>query len=314
MYSKRIAMALLIAATATGCAALPGAPGAANAENPPAYVNVVRTSAVQVRLVPQGTEKAKRNQHPAAFQPDQVQALIASLRVKASGGETVSLTSSARMSSLARGLSKAFAQAGSRQDVAFVVFRRGGGMFDGSRHVTSGRLFYRDNTLNIIFGAFDKKVGPFEKVAMKSLTFGSRGQAGSANTQALLDAASWHYQGDRRDWVEMPATKAAIASAVQAAPEIIESTEGQSGRSFDYGPAAVKANTGGATQAPATPSTDNRKNSRVPTSADDATPAASSDWGRIEERLSQLKRLRDKNLITADDYQNKKDALLQQLP
>jgi len=37
-------------------------------------------------------------------------------------------------------------------------------------------------------------------------------------------------------------------------------------------------------------------------------------WQRIENRLTQLKRLREKNLISEQDYQAKKNALLEQLP
>lgn len=315
MHGKRIVIAMMAAVMTTGCGLLPAAPGTTNVEHPPAYVNVVQSDKVHVRLVPQATSSAARNQHPAAFQPSQVRALVGALRLRVDADQAVGLTSRRRMSTLVSGLSKAFTQAGPKQDVAFVVFREGGGLLTGTRHVTSGRMFYQKQTLNIIFSAFDKKVSPFRNFTSESFTYGNRAQASDANTQALLPAAAWHYRGERRDWIQMPATKAAIAAATAAAPAIIESTEtGQSSSSFEYGPAAAGHKALDGTLEPTTQPPKQAETDATPQAATMPPPTVGNGWARIEERLTQLKRLRDKKLITADDYQAKKDALLQQLP
>ena len=87
MHSKRIFLGLAIATLATGCGVLPPAPGTRNDDNPPAYVNVVRSDELHVRLVPQAMTGAQRNQHPAAFQPVQVKTLLGSLRLAVGDGQ-----------------------------------------------------------------------------------------------------------------------------------------------------------------------------------------------------------------------------------
>jgi len=336
MHSKRILMGLTIATLATGCGVLPPAPGTQNDENPPAYVNVVRSDQIHIRLVPQAMNGAVRNQHPAAFQPVQLRALLGSLRLAVGDGQAVGLSSPARMEDFATGLSKAFAQAGSRQDVAFVVFRAQSGLVGsvtGSKHVTSGRMFYRDNTLNVVFGVLDDEVSPFKNSTIDDFDYGSRGRAGTVQANQLVDTGTWHFHEGRRDWIEMPATREAIAAAGVAAPEIIQSSAGRAADSFDYGPAAdtaarqeaakaaPMASPGAATPSPSVPVNGPGATAPVvvpPAAASPQSQAMSSpsdeSWQRIENRLTQLKRLREKNLISEQDYQAKKNALLEQLP
>ncbi|MES1925954.1 hypothetical protein [Salinisphaera sp. T31B1] len=331
MKNKNVLLGLTIAGLLTGCSAMGHAPGGAG--DPPAYVNIARTSEMSVQLVPQIDTAAAPNEHPAAFQPAQLEALLKSLRVVDEQGNEVTLASPSRLAQLASDMSKGFVRAGSRQDVAFAVFRRSGGsVFTASRKVTSGRAFYRDETLNLIFGEFDAEFSEFRDLNISPLKNGSRLGTDGVDTSRLVASASWHRHGDRADWIELPATPAAIEAAAAAAPTAIESSSSGAAQPLQYGPAASSRRAvpppaepqGAVSGASASPSPAADGPSRPAAAPPAVTPpprlgtsssaAGGDDWSRIEERLTQLKRLRDKNLISAEDYQSKKDALLEQLP
>lgn len=312
MHNKRILTGLIIASMTVGCSALPDIN---DRDNPPAYVNVVNTEEIRIRLIPQDAGAERPNEHPAAFEPAQLEALLTSLRIKNDDGRASTLTSPSRIRQLSASLSKAFVRAGPRQDVAFVVFRRvSEGQFAGSaRHVTTGRAFYRGDTLSIVFGEFDESFSEFRDMSINEFDYGSRAEPRQVGAQRLVAGESWQWHEDRRDWIELTTTPAAIEAARAAAPRVIESSASTAAEPLEYGPAAAgkpeSGNAAAATPAAAEPS------GSVTAEPASAPPASrDAEWSRIEERLTRLKRLRERNLISADDYEQKKDALLERLP
>ena len=85
--------------------------------------------------MPQRSGTARRNDHPAAFEPQQLAALLMSLRVRAEDdGSASTLSSRSRLERLSAAVSKALVRASPRQDVGFVIYRRGeNGLFSGSK-------------------------------------------------------------------------------------------------------------------------------------------------------------------------------------
>lgn len=319
MNKKNVLAGLAVAALTAGCSALPQTRG----DGPPAYVNVARTSELTVQLIPQDSAASQPNEHPAAFQPAQLEALLKSLRVAGDDGTQLTLASPSRLEQLAADMSKGFVRAGPDQDVAFSIYRRSGGpVFSSSRKVTSGRAFYRDNTLNLVFGEFDSDFSEFRDLTIKPLGHGSRAGTPGVDMTRLVASDSWHRHDNRGDWIEMPATPEAIEAAAAAAPTAIESSSSGAAQPLRYGPAASTPIQPSAPAskpvAPAAPAT--TRPAPMPVTAPQssaemaAPPSGAEGWSRIEDRLTQLKRLRDKNLISAEDYQSKKDALLEQLP
>lgn len=333
MRYERVLGALAAAVITAGCSGLP-APGSTGDGAPPAYVNVVNTEEMLVQLVPQGAGATTRNDHPAAFEPGQVAALLMSLRVRAEDGSEITLSSPSRLERLGQAVSKALVRAGPRQDIAFVLYRRGqSGLFSGSsRYATSGRAFYKDDTLNLIFGEFDHAFSEFRDLSINAFAYGSRSESRDVDGDRLVASNAWQWHANRRDWIEMAATAQAIESARRSAPRVIESNASSAAKPLQYGPAAAGASASDRPEADASNApissdagdTQARGSSAVSAGAARATPvpaaagagtaAASADWSRIEDRLTQLKRLREKNLISERDYQNKKDELLRQLP
>lgn len=317
-YRTGLATLAAIAITA-GCSGLPAAGGSGGDGAPPAYVNVVNTEEMQVQLVPQDGGAVRGNDHPAAFESAQLAALLISLRAASDDADSAStLSSPSRLERLGAGLSRAFARAGPRQDVAFVVYRRSrSGFFSGSaRYVTSGRAFYQGNTLNLIFGEFDQAFSEFRDLSLNGFDYGARARSARVGGERLVASDAWRWHNGRRDWIEMDATPQAIEAARQSAPRVIESDASSAARPLQYGPAADRSGFIPVPPAPRVPGT--TTTSYEPATGSDASdaPAASAGggWARIEERLIRLKRLRDKNLINEQDYQAKKDELLKQLP
>ncbi|MES1928806.1 hypothetical protein SADO_06117 [Salinisphaera dokdonensis CL-ES53] len=327
---------LAVAAITAGCSGLPAAPGSSGDGAPPAYVNVVNTEEMLVQLVPQDSGAARRNDHPAAFEPQQLAALLMSLRVRGEDhGSASTISSPSRLERLGAAVSKALVRASPRQDVGFVVYRRGqNGLFSGSsRYATSGRAFYQGDQLNLIFGEFDQAFSEFRDLSINEFKYGTRAQSARVGGERLVASDAWAWHEGRRDWIEMSATAQAIEAARQSAPRVIEASASSSAKPLQYGPAAASApqaepasasestapmaaqtsTTAAPTPKPA-PAAASSSSTGTAAAAASGGAAASSDWTRIEDRLTQLKRLREKNLISEQDYQSKKDELLSQLP
>lgn len=310
MYNKRIGAGLLVASLMTGCASLTGT---GSVDNPPDQVNIANTQELRVQLVPQGEGARQANDQPAAFTPQQLSTLLNTIRLKTADGGEATFTSPSRIRTLADDLSRALARAGPHQDVLFVVFRRVGAVpiIGTSRRYTTARVFYRDHALNVIFGRLDAPYSEFRDMSINPFQYGARATPSRADATALVANGSWRWHGDRRDWIELPATAAAIQAAERNTPQAIETSAGGSAEPLQYGPAGAAARTmpeGKAAAGAATGATDSAlSNTTVP-------QASTGAWDKIEKRLSELKKLRDKGLISARDYQQKKDQLLQQLP
>lgn len=308
-----------------GCSALPGAPGSGAEGPPPDYVNVVRTQEMLIQLVPHEAEAAQPNDHPAAFEPEQLRALLLSMRVASEGEGVVTLASPERLTRVSEGLAEAFARARPSQDIFLAFFRRKSGelMFTSQRRATSARVFFRDDRLHLIFDELDAAYGPFRDPQTNPLRPGRRDRAQDVDGGRLVATETWHWHDERRDWVELTATAEAIRAAEAAVPSLSSTGAGESARTLSYGPAAGK-NGGDAGQAEVVPAPAPKPDkARSPRADEDskastAQPAGEGDrsdaWARIEQRLEKLKRLRERGLITEQEYADKKAELLEELP
>jgi hypothetical protein len=222
---------------------------------------------------------AAENRQPVQVPADVLRQQLAQVRTAARDGTEQALFDPGELAELAPPLAQALERAQPGDDVLLLsAARRGGGILASPRAVTA-RLFVQGEQLQMIvhdarFEFYDAYRGTHTE---PRFTFGSRGAPASGVSISSAGAASV-----RADWLAMPLrAAAATAGSVQTAP----------------GPLPVSV----ATPTPAlqTP---------APRGALDA--AAAED---IERRLETLKRLRDKNLITEDQYQQKLKEILQLL-
>jgi hypothetical protein len=228
---------------------------------------------------------APANEHPATVETEVLRQLLAPLRF-AVGSNAQPLFASDELGDLLDPLREAFATAGPNDDLLLLSSsRRGGGVFQQPLAVTA-RLFVQGGQLQLIVN--DARYEFYNDYRGTGRTpqfsFGSRGKTGNV---ALRSSAGTL---PRADWVALPLTAAASAPA-QALP------------------AAVAP-------APATP----RAPAVVMTPAPAPTPAAPAlrprDPGfadEVEQRLVTLKRLRERGLISEEEYQQKRREILQAL-
>ncbi len=225
---------------------------------------------------------APPNQQPATIAPETLRALLAPARLVTGRSSTAPLFHPDELSDLIEPLAEALSVAGPGDDLLLLsTHRRGEGILRTPTGLTA-RLFVQGDALNLIVhearrdfvdAAIGSRIPP-------SFTFGSRGAAGAVSLQdpgATLK---------RADWLVIPLQRAAVAAPVAApAPAVL--------------PAVV---------APPAPAPQAVAPALAP--APKAAPASADE---IEQRLVTLKRLRERNLISEEEYQQKRREILQAL-
>ena len=240
---------------------------------------VVRENS-EIRLV-EREAGSQPNQQPAQISAETLRQRLSEVRFTASGSQRL-LFSPGEAGELAEALAEALAAAGPDDDVLLVSSARRNDALYLPVAVTA-RLFVQSGALQFIvhdarFDFYDKMRGTRQP---PEFSFGSRARAGDAN---LLDAGATVV---RADWLAIPLTATAttvvpagaVAVPVPAAPA----------------PAAAPA---------------------VPVAPAVAAPARARDPGfadEVEQRLITLKRLRDRGLISEEEYQQKRKEVLQSL-
>lgn len=244
---------------------------------------------------------APDNQHPANLTGEQLKAVLGSVQTTVDG-KTAPLFSSIELGELVDPLSKAFANAKPGEDVLLVTSARHEG-FEFTPVAVTARLFMQGGALNLI--VHDARYQFFNQARGSnhppSFTFGSRESAGADPLGSNQGA------NRRRDWLALevgrgtsvaaPAVQVpgpiTPAGATPAAPAPVPAAAA---------PAAVAAPAAAAPVAPLAP----------PAAA--APPVHDKAWyDQVEMRLEALKRLRDRNLITEDEYQKKRREILDAL-
>jgi hypothetical protein len=222
---------------------------------------------------------AEANQHPAALQADVLRQLLAQVQL-VERGAAQALFSADELNELSGPLVQALSRAGPGDDVLLLSSaRREGAMFLAPTAVTA-RLFVQGGELQLIVRAarlefYDAYRGTHQPPRFE---FGSRTASGSAS---LRSAGATSRRGD---WLSIPLVPVAV-QAVPASPAA---------------PAAATPAAVAPTPAPAA----------APVARKPLDAAGAED---IERRLETLKRLRDKGLITEEEYQHKRKEILQLL-
>lgn len=235
----------------------------------------------ELRIVPREAG-APPNQHPAQLNPDLLRQQLVQLRYEV-GGVTRPLFSNDEAGELTQPLVEALANAGSGDDVLLLSSARRGDAVLMRPVAVTARLFVQGGALQLIvhdarYEFFDRMRGTNQP---PEFTYGSRTRPGPAVLRADGTSAV------RADWLVLPLAAAAVpaAAAPAAAPAAAV-------------PAPAAAPAAPAAAAPAAPAL----RPRDPGFADE-----------VEQRLLTLRRLRDRGLISEEEYQQKRKEILQQL-
>jgi hypothetical protein len=292
---------------------------------------------VRIESQDRGKTAPLPNDHPAIFSVGQLSDMLGALEVQFEDDEKpASLFTFKELEILAPAISQGLAKAGPRQDVTFAIvgIHRGLISFSHDRAVITGRVFVQDGKLNLIVGKLHEEYD--EREDRRTLPFlpGSRSKSAPLpqwgkpwKVVAMQGVETRTVAGVKRhDWLVLNPDpelwKAAIAEKKEAketakeafreASEVRETsaqleTEQQQLRTEleqmkqtiqEMKQAPVKAAPPAAT-APA------------PAPAPAAAPAPG--MSKIEERLDLLKKLKSKGLITEEEYQAKKQEILDSL-
>ncbi len=216
------------------------------------------------------------NSHPVEIPPDRLTAILASIEFSsAESAKPEQLLLSESLELLVPQLVQGFRKAAPGEDVTFAIiglYKTSLG-FARTPKVTTGRAFYNDGRLNIIFGFAQKDFNEREDRRLSPLTPGKREEALDGGWKLLPQPRRNGYTLVRKDWVTFSdAWRAAVAPlpvATQNAPS--------------------------APSIPAQP---------VKQTIDTRKPA---------ERLATLNELKEKGLITAEEYRAKRQEILNEL-
>lgn len=257
-----------------------------------------------VRLVPREAG-AVPNGHPRTLAPEPLRQALAAINWVDRDGEKKPLFGAGELADLAPALVRAFAAATPEQDVLLLsTSRRDGNVLTIPLSITA-RLFVQDEALQLIVqdARTDFFGGYRASGIVPRLTFGSRATGSATTLQA--DGLTLR----RRDWIAL------AASAPTAPPPVVAPAAAPAPIVAPVAPAApVVAAPAAALPVPAPAPAPAAVPARP--AAAPAAPAVKRDdawYEEQEQRLRGLKRLRDRGLITEEEYQQKRREILQGL-
>lgn len=223
------------------------------------------------------------NDHPAEVSADRLRGALASLEVRLPGKEkAVQLFDDPELAILGEHVRKGLALAGPDEDVTFAIIGHYPTILGilKERKVTTGRVFCRDGRLNVIFGDVLRDVKEDEDRRLYPFIPGSRGKEASGPWSLAARPGGESFSMKRPDWVTFPLASPALPAAAPAVRG-------------EIGPAGAE----GEGEAPA---------------VSPAKPATAGK-GSVEERLIILNGLKDKGLITEEEYKAKRQEILNEL-
>ena len=276
-------------------------------------------SNLYIRLTDQDQSKkdvTPPNQHPVQLNANLVTNALEGLEAWSGGGffkkkQLRSLFSLQQARLLGQFISAGLAKARPDQDIVFVLARSEKKYFVlQNTGYTGGRAFYLDGRLHLIIGDYDNEGDRFQETVEKShgitetrqyFKHGRRAKAvgfkGTIVGQAGVEA---HVDGKktRRDWIEVNLEQAATVYLAEKAQQT----------------ASEETVTSAAMQAEAARLARERREIRLEMAKMRKEMQSSSDVDNstqtIEQRLMTLKELRDKELISSEEYQQKRAEIL----
>ncbi len=222
--------------------------------------------------------KVPPNEHPVMLESEQIRNALASMEAVLDGGEKpVPVFTKAQLDTLAPYLSRGLATAGPNEDVVFAVvdkFKAVYGLASEQRY-TAGRVFYRDGKLNIIFGNIRGFYYPNQDRRYAPLAPGSRTVPAKQNWVFIDQPDQAYYSGPEGRRSDWITLDLAAMEAKAAAAE---------------------------------------KEAKAAAEASGATEGRFYQPKKsVEERLTTLNELKAKKLITEEEYQKKRAAILNEL-
>jgi hypothetical protein len=144
------------------------------------------------------------NDHPVEISPDRLTAILASIEFhSADSDRPEQLITKQSLELIVPEIVQGFRKATAGEDVTFALIGLHSSMlgFGKSPKVTTGRAFYKDGRLNVIFGLVQKDVNEREDRRLAPFTPGSRQKATEGEWTLLPQSGQSGFTLVRKDWV-----------------------------------------------------------------------------------------------------------------
>ena len=305
-------------------------------------VDIWRAPGQYVKIVDQDWDRDKRrappNQHPVNLNPHDIAVVLASLRAvdpEGSAGSSVPIFTTNEISVLSGKLAEALSRAKPEEDVVFAVVDTHKELGSNNRRSTAGRMFMLEGRLNIIFGDLLTPVTDIDDTGSGDISYYARPHSAGRRMERLDRSISvnsgpgiaYHMILDhpRPDWVgvDVPAAMAAYKgppvpvaaapiaarpAAAGAAPDDREQLLRERRQMLEEMARMKKAlqekeQQGANTTAPAAGM------QQIPKGSSGTTGGGTND-NTLEHRLTILKSLYEKKLITSEEYEAKRKEIL----
>lgn len=220
------------------------------------------------------------NVHPADISVDRLRYVFDSIVVLLPGKDKAEqLFNDDELKLLSEKIHEGLAAAGPREDVTFAVIGHHAVLlgFLKQRMITTGRVFCQDGRINIIFGDILREVKENEDRRLYPLLSGSRSTGVTRELALSVQPERDIFTMKRPDWVIFPIAGPVVSVGAPASPQ---------------GPASAGSGNRGVTPAE---------------TREKPAPAAGKS---AEERLMILNDLRQKKLITDEEYRAKRLEIL----
>lgn len=235
------------------------------------------------------------NQHPVTFSAEQLTTLLGHFYMRKGNKEPAAYFSQDEIGRITPELVHLFAKAKPGEDIDFGTSFRPGNFILAPRELNAGRLFVENGQLNLLIGmcAGAQDIGYVQTFGkLRELDHGSRSKPVDKLGCELLAGNDAEQVNNRTDWLRLNINAALTTKAV---PMFLPAT-----KALTFGATAspVQATTPAPATQPAEPAA-----TAIP-----ALPASEA-----EEKLTTLKRLHDKGLITDTEYEQKRAAVMKGL-
>lgn len=262
---------------------------------------------VFVRYADQDSSAFGANDHPAQLNAEEVRKALTSLELqqekrKDSSDEPISLFTDAQVETLSRHLSEGLAGAKPNQDVVFALDKYVKTLFGlkSKRVFVAGRAFYKDGQLNVLIGDYDRPAeegfeAAYDPTHMNIVNYhfdhGRRTKDTGGFNRSVVSIEGVENKrvegAARNDWLLIDVTAVSEASVAR---EMQRQAEEEAKKR-----AEITELLAGDDVAPAGPAA--------------STPASQS----IEQRLEILNELKEKGLVSDEEYATKRRQILEEL-
>ena len=260
------------------------------------------------------------NDHPITLSPRQIREALGQLQVQRGRTTIVPVFLEQELDQIAGPIAAALLRARPMQDVTFAVTGKKGLLLNpfNRRVVTTGRVFYLDGELNVIFGLVH---GQYEgrlqaSGYLRPFTPGSR-EGPAARDGGVLPATTMQYAAaGRQDWVLIPLqVRASRETEAEPAPPRLRGRGSPLAVPPDLSvPPALslpRPNAAPTAVEPAPRTAPTVSGSQAPAAPPE--PGSEDHYRELERRLEVLKTLWEKRLITKEQYEEKSRAILDEL-